>query len=132
MEDESDTTLPPAGSCSIPVVVHGNLSFVNDVVPGRSCRILEPGEQLPSGTFLSGDVIVPQGGCPMIFYAGRSPGTTIYDNRALNPTVQVSDGCDVIGPSNLANCSFKVKQQSGTQLKSKYLASWVFNVEPVE
>jgi len=114
------------------VVVHGNLSFTNDVVPGRSCRILEPGETLPSGTFLSGDVIVPEGGCPLIYYSGRTPGSTIYDDRSKNPLPsQASDGCDVTGPSTLINCRFSVVPTGAMPIPSQYLSYYVFNVEPI-
>jgi hypothetical protein len=123
---------PPQGACPIPVVVHGNLSFTNDIVPGRSCRILEPGETPPSGTFLSGDVIVPEGGCPLIYYAGRVPGSIIYDDRTKNPLpTQTSDGCDVTGPSKLTNCRFSVVPTGATPIPSQYLSYYVFNVEPI-
>ena len=126
------TATPPAGYCPLPVVVHGNLGYTMDVVPGRSCRILDPGEVLPQGTFLSGDVIVPEGGCSMIYYAGRGKDKTIYDDRARNPgTGTKRDGCDVTGPSNLTNCSFKVVPTGGTPIPTQYLAYYVYNVEPI-
>ncbi|HWU88404.1 MAG TPA: hypothetical protein VN253_14055, partial [Kofleriaceae bacterium] len=31
----------PSSGCPVPVVVHGNSDYVNDVIPGRSCRILQ-------------------------------------------------------------------------------------------
>jgi hypothetical protein len=128
----SSTSAPPAGFCPLPVVVHGNLPFTNDVVPGRSCRILEQGEVLPPGTTLVGDVIVPEGGCPMIYYSGRSQGAIIYDDRTKNPsTLQSSNGCDVIGPSNLANCGFSVVSSGTTPIPAQYLSYYVFNVEPI-
>ena len=121
---------PPPGYCPIPVVVHGNLDFVDDVVPGRSCRILQPGEQLPPGALLSGDVIVPEGGCPLIYYAGRSPAQIIYDDRQQNPE-STDDGCDVMGPSSLEHCDFDVVAQDGEPVPDDYLAHYVFNVEPL-
>lgn len=129
----ADAPYPPQqGSCAIPVVVHGNLPFINDIVPGRSCRILEPGETLPSGTFLSGDVIVPEGGCPLIYYSGRGRGSTIYDDRTLNPLPsRASDGCDVTGPSKLTNCRFSVLPTGAAPIPSQYLSYYVFNVEPI-
>jgi hypothetical protein len=72
-------------------------------------------------------VVVPQGGCPLIYYAGRRPNEIIYDDASLNST---SDGCDVVGPSKLTNCKFKVIMDDGKKLKDKHLAYWVFNVEP--
>lgn len=74
----------PVGYCPLPVMVHGNLDFVDDVVPGRSCRIIQDGEVVPPGTSLVGDVLVPAGGCPFIYYAGRDPEQPIYDDRSLN------------------------------------------------
>jgi hypothetical protein len=127
------TVPPPAGYCPLPVVVHGNLSFTNDVVPGRSCRILEQGEIPPPGTTVVGDVIVPDGGCPMIYYAGRNKDVTIYDDRTKNPgTLQSANGCDVIGPSNLTNCRFSVVSSGTTPVPAQYLSHWVFNVEPIQ
>jgi hypothetical protein len=122
--EESDA---PASGCSLPIVVHGNVGMTQDVIPGRSCRILQPGETLPAGASLSGDVVVPQGGCPLIYYAGRRSNEIIYDDASLNST---NDGCDVVGPSKLTNCKFKVIMDDGKKLKDKYLAYWVFNVEP--
>jgi hypothetical protein len=121
----------PPGYCPLPIVVHGNLPFTNDVVPGRSCRILEQDETLPPGTTLSGDVIVPEGGCPMIYYKGRKKKEIIYDDRMRNPRPpKHADGCDVMSPSNLANCKFEVVSSSSTGIPAQYLAYYVFNVEP--
>jgi hypothetical protein len=120
---------PPAPRCPLPVVVHGNLGYVQDVVPGRSCRIVHAGEEVPAGSFLVGDVIVPEGGCPFIYYTGRTPGQTIYDDRAHNP-IGVPDGCLVEGPSSLTNCVFKVIA-NGQPIPSEYIAHYVFNVKPI-
>ena len=117
--------------CPVPVVVHGNVDYVTDIIPGRSCRILQPGETVPSGSTLLGDVIVPQGGCPLIYYAGRLTGETIYDDRTHNSTT-TTDGCDVTGPSALSNCTFDLLGESGTQIPSNRLAYYVFNVMPIE
>ncbi|HWO18253.1 MAG TPA: hypothetical protein VNO30_05740 [Kofleriaceae bacterium] len=126
-------TLPSPGSCSLPVVVHGNLSFTDDVVPGRSCRILEQGEIPPPGATVVGDVIVPDGGCPLIYYAGRNKDAIVYDDRTKNvPTLQPSEGCDVAGPSSLTNCRFKVAPSGTPAIAEQYLSYWVFNVEPVQ
>lgn len=125
-----DVPTPQPGACSLPLVVHGELSFIQDVVPGRSCRILDAGETPPPGTFLSGDVIVPAGGCPLIYYSGKPTEGTVYDDRTRNK--KGLEGCDVIGPSNLTNCDFKVKPPTGGKVPSSYLAYWVFNVEPAQ
>jgi hypothetical protein len=125
-----DSPAPTPGACSLPLVVHGNLPFTEDVVPGRSCRILDAGETAPPGTFLSGDVLVPEGGCPLIYYSGKPQNGTIYDDRTRN--AKKKDGCDVIGPSNLTNCDFKVKPPTGSKIPAAYLDYWVFNVEPVQ
>src|SRR5262249_12126948 len=101
---------PPPSSppgCRVPVVVHGNLDFVDDVVPGRSCRILQPGETAPTGTTVWGDVAIPEGGCPLIYYVGRKPQDIVYDDRSYNP-YDTDEGCDVTGPSLLTNCTFQV------------------------
>lgn len=127
--------LPPPPSmstpgCKIPVVVHGNMDFVDDVVPGRSCRILQPGEEVPTGTTVHGDVIIPEGGCPLIYYVGRKPDDIIYDDRTYNPN-DTDEGCDVLGPSLLAGCTFEVIGEGGAQLPASYFDHYVFNVEPL-
>lgn len=126
------TGTPAPGYCPLPIVVHGNLNFTEEVVPGRSCRILDPGEALPPGTFLSGDVIVPEGGCPMIYYSGRGKDRIVYDDRAWNHGASPNrDGCDVLGPSNLTNCNFKVVPSTGAKIPDAFLSYYVFNVEPL-
>lgn len=126
-------TLPPPGSCPLPVVVHGNLSFTDDVVPGRSCRILGQDETLPPGTTLVDDVIVPDGGCPLIYFRGRQKDMIIYDDRTKNsPALQSTNGCDVVGPSNLTNCRFSVSASGTPPAVLQYLSYWVFNVEPIQ
>jgi hypothetical protein len=117
------------GGCPVPVVVRGNIGNSPEVIPGRSCRILQPGETAPVGTTLYGDVIVPTGGCPIIYYAGRTSGATIYDDRTLNPTT-TTDGCDVVGPSNLTRCTFDLVGSNGTAIPADRLAYYVFNVQP--
>lgn len=119
--------LLPEGHCPVPVVVHGNLDFVNDLVPGRSCRIRRPGELAPAGTITNGDVIIPEEGCALIYYAGRIPDVDIYDDRALNPT---GEGCDFSGPSAAGNCYFNINQE-GMQISPDRIATWIFNVQPV-
>jgi hypothetical protein len=42
--------VPGGTGCPVPVVVHGNVDYVTDVIPGRSCRILQPGETVPPST----------------------------------------------------------------------------------
>lgn len=121
---------PPEGNCPVPVVVHGNDEFDEDVIPGRSCRIRRPGEPLPPGSTLVGDVIVPEGGCPLIYYAGRIPGQIIYDDRARNPAGSM-EGCDFSGPSDAANCYFQINQD-GMQIAPDRVATWIFNVQPIE
>jgi hypothetical protein len=120
---------PPEGSCPVPVVVHGNDDFDEDVIPERSCRILRPGELLPPGAMLVGDVIVPEGGCPLIYYAGRIPGQVIYDDREQNPDGS-PEGCDFTGPSEATNCYFHIKQD-GMQIAPDRIATWIFNVQPL-
>jgi hypothetical protein len=119
----------PEGYCPVPVVVRGNLDFVEDAVPGRSCRILSPGESVTSGTTVSGDVLVPDGGCPLIYYAGRDASATVYDDRLHNPP-GTADGCNVTGPSTLTNCHFDVAL-GGVPVPADYIAHYVFNVEPL-
>ena len=120
----------PSTGCPVPMVVHGNVDYVNDVIPGRSCRILQPGETVPAGSTLNGDVIVPEGGCPLIFYAGRTAGEIIYDDRTRN-TSGTTDGCDVVGPSTLSNCTFDLVGPNGTAVPSNRIDYYVFNVKPV-
>ena len=120
---------PPEGYCPVPVVVRGNLDFVEELVPGRSCRILSPGEVVTPGTTVSGDVLVPDGGCPLIYYAGREPSGIVYDDRLNNPP-GTADGCNVTGPSTLTNCHFDVAL-GGVPIPADYIAHYVFNVEPL-
>jgi len=129
----TDNAPLPPGYCPLPIVVHGNLPFSQEVVPGRSCRILDPDEVPPPGTFLSGDVIVPEGGCPMIYYSARKnkQDRIIYDDRARNTGNTKKEGCDVVGPSNLTNCNFNVVAPDKAPMPKAYLAYWVFNVEPI-
>lgn len=122
--------VPSGSSCPVPVVVHGNVDYVTDIIPGRSCRILQPGETVPPEHTLVGDVIVPTGGCPLIYYAGREAGVTIYDDRTHNPS-STTDGCDVTGPSALTNCTFNMVGSTGTAIPSERLSYYVFNVKPV-
>jgi len=120
----------PSTGCPVPMVVHGDVDYVNDVIPGRSCRIIQPGETVPEGSTLNGDVIVPEGGCPLIYYAGRKAGEIVYDDRTHN-AVDTTDGCDVTGPSALTNCTFDLVGPSGSAVPANRLDYWVFNVQPV-
>lgn len=126
---EASALLVPEGNCPLPVVVHGNLPFVDDVVPGRSCRILRDGEEVPAGSTLVDDVIVPEGGCPFIYYTGRDPSVTVYDDRAHNEPGS-AEGCDIVGPSEVANCEFDVISQ-GLPISDDRLDYYVFNVQPI-
>ena len=64
----------------------------------------------------------------LIYYSGKDKDRVVYDDRTLN--AKKKDGCDVIGPSNLTNCDFKVKPPTGGKIPDRYLDYWVFNVEP--
>lgn len=124
---------PQFGSCAVPIVVHGNLAFVDDVVPGRSCRILKSSEPPPAGSIENRGVAIPQNGCPLIYYAGRDPNTMIYDDHALNPPA-IPDGCDFTAPSTLTHCDFDVHlPQAGgaVAMPDAFLEYYVFNVAPV-
>lgn len=133
---DAPATQLPFGYCPVPIVVHGNLDFVDDIVPGRSCRILRPNELPPIGSIVNKGIAIPANGCPLIYYVGNNPGNVIiYDDHAVNPPA-VTDGCDFIGPSSLTNCDFDVTFAgpggSSVVMPDVFLDYYVFNVEPIQ
>ena len=127
--DLSEPTVP-LGYCPVPIVVHGNLAFTDDIVPKRTCRIRRHGEPIPPGHTVNGDVIIPPGGCPLVYYPGRVVDETVYDDRTRNASGS-TDGCDMVGPSTLANCDFDVVDEGGLEVPDEFLEYFVFNVEPM-
>lgn len=121
---------PTAGNCPVPIVVHGDTSYNSTPIPGRSCEILEEGQLPPPGTTLVGDVAVPEGGCPLVWYHGRRRGVIVLDDRAHNVALGTNEGCDAVGPSNLVNCVFDVMIR-GMPLPASYLDYYAYNIKPL-
>jgi hypothetical protein len=117
-------------NCPVPIVVHGDTSYNPTPIPGRSCEIVEEGEPAPAGTTLVGDVAVPEGGCPLVWYHGRRRGVVVLDDRAHNVALGTNEGCDAVGPSNLVNCAFDVMIR-GMPLPASYLDYYAYNIKPL-
>jgi hypothetical protein len=114
--------------CPIPVVVIGNSEY-EELDPGRTCRILKVGEEVPPEQYYNGLVSVPEGGCPLIQYAGRDPNVDIFDDASWNPP-ESDEGCDVnpSNPSELSNCLFHVIIPPGEELQESFKDHYVWNI----